>query len=74
MQHADMNDAAVAQHDDFAEHERTYRMFLRGTRVLTVLVIALLLGMAAGLIGPFGFLGGLILFIFASAIGLYSFR
>jgi hypothetical protein len=31
---------------DYAEHERTYRGFLRGTVVLTTLVILILAGMA----------------------------
>lgn len=35
---------------DYREHERTYRGFVRGTVVLTVLVVLILSGMAAFLV------------------------
>ncbi len=35
---------------DYREHERTYRGFVRGTAILTVLVILILAGMAIFLV------------------------
>lgn len=35
---------------DYAEHQRTYSGFVRGTIVLLVLVVAILVGMAAFLV------------------------
>ena len=35
---------------DYREHERTYRGFVRGTVILTVLVLLILSGMAAFLV------------------------
>jgi hypothetical protein len=35
---------------DYREHERTYRGFVRGTVVLTVIVVLILAGMAAFLV------------------------
>ncbi len=35
---------------DYREHERTYRGFVRGTVILTVLVILILAGMAIFLV------------------------
>lgn len=63
-----------ADEADFAEHEKTYRFFLDGAKYGTVLVLALLVAMAAGLIGPFGFIGGVIVFIILSIAGIYALR
>ena len=35
---------------DYREHERTYRGFVRGTVILTVIVVLVLAGMAAFLL------------------------
>ena len=64
----------MAQHDrdtaeagtsvmDYAEHERTYGMFLTGSKWLTIITCALLIGMAFGFFAGGGFLGGLIVFL-----------
>lgn len=74
MEDIDASAGQAGANNDFAAHEQTYRFFVRGTKIGAVLVAALLAGMAAGLVGPFGFLGGLILFILLAGIGVYSLR
>lgn len=59
---------------DYPEHEKTYRFFIAGTKYGSVLVAALMIAIAAGLVGPFGFIGGLIVFILVSAISIYTLR
>ncbi|TNB47495.1 aa3-type cytochrome c oxidase subunit IV [Martelella lutilitoris] len=59
---------------DYAEHANTYKLFLSGAKYGTVIIGALLVAMAAGLVGPFGFISSLIIFILISAIGLYILR
>jgi hypothetical protein len=44
----DMSDGHPAM--DYKEHERTYSGFITGTKVLTGLVIAILIGMAIFLV------------------------
>ncbi|AJY46113.1 aa3-type cytochrome c oxidase subunit IV [Martelella endophytica] len=59
---------------DFSEHAKTYNFFVAGTKYGTLHVIALMVAMAAGLVGPFGFFGALIIFILINAIGIYILR
>ena len=72
MGQVDSGPEKPADEVDFAEHEKTYRLFIDGAKYGTVLVLALLVAMAAGLVGPFGFLGGLIVFIVLSVAGIYA--
>lgn len=48
---------------DYPEHERTYEMFLTGSKWLTIISCALLIGMAFGFFAGGGFFGGLIVFL-----------
>lgn len=48
---------------DYAEHEKTYDMFLVGSKILTVVSVALLAAMAFGFFAGGGFWGGLFAFI-----------
>lgn len=53
---------------DYAEHERTYKMFLEGSKLLTIIAVSLLIAMAFGFFAGGGFLGGLIVFVALCAI------
>lgn len=72
MQNVEMSQPA--DEADFSEHAKTYNMFVNGAKYGTVLLIALMVAMAAGLIGPFGFIGSLIVFIVISALGFVILR
>ncbi|MET3601191.1 aa3-type cytochrome c oxidase subunit IV [Martelella mangrovi] len=74
MRNAETNATQPADEVDYAEHANTYKLFLSGAKYGTVLVAALLVAMAAGLVGPFGFVSSLIIFILISAIGIYILR
>lgn len=47
---------------DYAEHEKTYSLFLSGSKILTVLCVALLVAMAFGFFAGGGFIGGTVVF------------
>ena len=48
---------------DYAEHDKTYDQFLKGTIWTTVFCIALLIAMAFGFFGGGGLIGGTLLLI-----------
>lgn len=48
---------------DYAEHEKTYELFLSGSKILTVVSVALLVAMAFGFFAGGGFIGGTVVFI-----------
>jgi len=48
---------------DYAEHEKTYDQFIKGTIWTTVFCIALLIAMAFGFFGGGGLIGGTLLLI-----------
>lgn len=56
---------------DYPEHERTYALFLAGTKWLTVIVVALLVAMAFGFFAGGGFFGGLVAFIALSVVSWF---
>ncbi len=56
---------------DYAEHEKTYNMFLGLTKYCTLGCAAILVGMTAGLLGGAGFIGGTLAMIIVAAIGYY---
>jgi hypothetical protein len=59
---------------DYREHEKTYGMFLHGAKFLTVVVAALLIAMAAGFFGHAGLLGGVLIFLVLTVIGILMTR
>ncbi|MCL6706538.1 aa3-type cytochrome c oxidase subunit IV [Pseudomonas sp. R2.Fl] len=59
---------------NYAEHEKTYNLFIAGTKYGTAILVALLIGMAAGFFTAAGFFGGLIVFIVLSAAGIFFLR
>ncbi|MGB7431128.1 MAG: aa3-type cytochrome c oxidase subunit IV [Ahrensia sp.] len=48
---------------DYPEHEKTYEMFLSGSKIVTVTSVALLAAMAFGFFAGGGFIGGSVVFI-----------
>lgn len=55
---------------DYAEHEKTYSGFLTVAKYGSVVIIALLVGMAAGFFTAGGWLGGILTFLILSAAGI----
>lgn len=48
---------------DYNEHERTYDMFMIGAKWLTIICVAILVGMAFGFFAGFGLIGGTLMFL-----------
>jgi hypothetical protein len=59
---------------DYREHEKTYNMFLAGAKYGTVLIGVLLIAMAAGFFGHAGLLGGFLIFVILSVVGIFLVR
>ncbi|WP_309084742.1 aa3-type cytochrome c oxidase subunit IV [Chelativorans sp.] len=59
---------------DYAEHERTYDLFLTVTKYTCLVVIATLIAMAFGFFTAAGFISSTILFILICAIGAWFLR
>ena len=59
---------------DYLEHERTYDRFIAASKFGTAILVALLIGMAAGFYTAGGFIGGLVAFIVLSVVGVLALR
>ncbi|WP_416795771.1 aa3-type cytochrome c oxidase subunit IV [Ciceribacter azotifigens] len=59
---------------NYAEHEKTYDLFIAGAKYGTVVLAALMIAMAAGFFTAGGFLGGLVLFVVLTIAGIYLLR
>lgn len=59
---------------DYAEHEKTYNLFIAGAKYGTAILVALMIAMAAGFFTAAGFLGGLVVFIVLSVAGIFMLR
>lgn len=59
---------------DYAEHERTYAMFIAFAKYGTLVCVALMIAMAFGLIAGGGFIASFILFVLICAIGGFLLR
>lgn len=59
---------------NYAEHEKTYDLFIAGAKYGTVVLAALMIAMAAGFFTAGGFLGGLVLFVVLTVAGIYLSR
>lgn len=59
---------------DYAEHEKTYNVFLALTKYGTLHVVALLIAMAFGFFTGAGFVSATILFILINVVGIYLLR
>lgn len=54
---------------DYPEHEKTYNLFLAGTKYGTIFCVALLIAMAAGFFTSAGFFTAVVLFILLNIAG-----
>lgn len=70
-EHLPTGPAEVGAEMDYAEHEKTYSMFLALAKYGTIICAALLIAMAFGFFTPAGFFSATILFVLISAIGSY---
>ncbi|RCW22011.1 aa3 type cytochrome c oxidase subunit IV [Ciceribacter lividus] len=59
---------------NYAEHEKTYGLFIAGAKYGTVVLVALMIAMAAGFFTAAGFFGGLVLFVVLTIAGIYLLR
>jgi uncharacterized membrane protein YjjP (DUF1212 family) len=66
--------AEVGAAMDYAEHEKTYNLFIAGTKYGSAILVALMIAMAAGFFSAAGFLGGLAIFIILSIAGVFIMR
>ncbi len=55
---------------DYSEHEKTYALFVNGTKYGTIICVALMVAMAAGFFTSVGLFSGMILFFLLSAGGI----
>lgn len=55
---------------DYAEHDKTYAMFLAGTKWGTVACVGLMIAMAFGFFAGFGLIGGTIVWAIVIALGI----
>ena len=59
---------------DYAEHEKTYSVFLALTKYGTLATVALLIAMAFGFFTSAGFISATILFVLLVAVGAFILR
>lgn len=59
---------------DYAEHDKTYSMFLALAKYGTLACVALMIAMAFGFFTSAGFISATILFILINAVGAYVLR
>lgn len=66
---ADQNSSSTENNSvmDYSEHERTYDMFMIGAKWLTIICVAILIGMAFGFFAGFGLIGGTLMFLIVCA-------
>lgn len=56
---------------DYPEHNKTYNVFITGSKYGTLICVALLIAMAAGFYGSAGFFGGFAIFLVSLIIGRF---
>ncbi|MEM9999584.1 MAG: aa3-type cytochrome c oxidase subunit IV [Pseudomonadota bacterium] len=56
---------------DYPEHERTFDMFIKGSKLLTMITVALLIAMAFGFFAGGGLIGGTVAFFILVVIGYF---
>lgn len=59
---------------DYAEHEKTYGIFLALAKYTTLVCVALLIAMAFGFFTSAGFFSATVLFILLNIVGFYLLR
>lgn len=70
---ADTNTSKNENVMDYAEHDRTYSMFLVGAKWLTIISCAILIGMAFGFFAGAGLIGGTLIAIISCVIAKFMF-
>lgn len=73
-EHMPTGPAETGAEMDYAEHERTYNLFLAITKYTSLVVIALLIAMAFGFFTSAGFFSSTILFVLICALGGWLMR
>ncbi|KFB09095.1 aa3-type cytochrome c oxidase subunit IV [Nitratireductor basaltis] len=73
-EHMPTGPAETGAEMDYAEHERTYNLFLTITKYSSLVVIALLIAMAFGFFTSAGFFSSTILFVLICALGGWLMR
>jgi len=56
---------------DYAEHERTFAMFLSMSKWLVALCVALMVAMAFGFFGGGGLFGGIVVFVMLTVLAFF---
>lgn len=59
---------------DYAEHEGTYKLFVKLSKYGTLVCVALMVAMAFGFFAPAGFFSSAVLFLVLVAVGGYLLR
>lgn len=59
---------------NYPEHEKTYDLFVNGTKYGTMICVVLMLAMALGFFTGAGFFGGLVAFIVLNIFGFILLR
>jgi hypothetical protein len=72
--HAPTGPVELGAKMDYAEHDKTYSMFLALAKYGTLACVALMIAMAFGFFTSAGFISATILFILINAVGAYVLR
>lgn len=72
--HAPTGPVELGAKMDYAEHEKTYSMFLSLAKYGTLACVALMIAMAFGFFTSAGFISATILFILINAVGAFLLR
>ena len=72
--HASEGPVELGAKMDYAEHEKSYSVFLALTKYGTLATVALLVAMAFGFFTSAGFISATILFILLNVVGAYLLR
>jgi hypothetical protein len=72
--HAPTGPVELGAKMDYAEHDKTYSMFLALAKYGTLACVALMIAMAFGFFTSAGFISATILFILINAVGAYLLR
>lgn len=59
---------------DYAEHEKTYSMFIVLAKYSTIFCVALMIAMAFGFFTSAGFFSATVLFVLLNAVGAFLLR
>lgn len=72
--HASEGAVELGANMDYAEHEKTFRLFLGLTKYVALVTAALLIAMAFGFFTSAGFISATILFVLLNAVGAFILR